>query len=421
MEEGQAVKTPLLVTNKLANNFSSSSSSVTFVVVGYSSPAESGIVNDLGLTLAEAMGVSDLFFITGWLAITFSKGAWSLNFGRFLVGCGVGLVSYVVPVYIAEITTKDVRGTFLSAKHLMICCGKAVSFIVGSFISWRALALLGLVPCLLQLLGLFFIPESPRWLMTKDRVKDSETSLYRLRGENADISEETADIKNYTEYCSRISGDGILTLFQHKYAYCLIVGVGLMVFQQISGLSGMSYYTSAIFLSAGFSSKIGSIMVGIAQIMMALLGLCLIDRFGRRPLLLVSAAGLCLGCVLAGLSFFLQDLHFGKELTPALALLGLLFVWPRYGRNAMDYFIRASTSCSTGVLQVHSSYLLGFVVLMFCSFGKWYPRRRDKRWKNCKYPSLALANKKTASTASFIVLSSTMSVATLAACGAHTL
>ncbi|KAL4637245.1 hypothetical protein ACB092_03G064500 [Castanea dentata] len=319
--------------------------------VGYSSPSESGIEDDLGLTSVEysifgsiltigamlgavfsgkisdfigrrgAMGVSEILCILGWLAIVFAKDVWWLDLGRFLVGCGIGVLSYVVPVYIAEITPKNVRGTFTSLNQLMIGCGKALTFLIGSLVNWRTLALIGIIPCIVHVLGLFFIPESPRWL-------------------------------EYTEKVRLNSEDGVLYLFQEKYAYSIIVAVGLMVFQEFGGLNGFAFYTSAIFESAGFSSKIGTISAAVVQILMTTLGVLLIDKCGRWPLLMISVTGACLGCVLTGFAFLLQDLQSGKELISILALIGVLG---------------------------HSSYLQSYVVWEFYSLLSWCQRLRGVR------------------------------------------
>ncbi|KAL2511795.1 Sugar transporter ERD6-like 5 [Abeliophyllum distichum] len=263
--------------------------------IGFSSPAQSGILDDLGLSLAES--------------------AWMLDTGRLLTGYGIGLLSYVVPVYIAEIAPKNLRGAFTAVNQLMICCGSSVMYLVGNVFTWRTLAWIGAIPCLLQLVGLFFIPESPRWLAKMGRWDDSKAALQCFRGENADVFEEAAEIRDYTQSLGQLSDSRMIDLFQRKYAHSLIVGVGLMVLQQFGGVNAIAYYASSIFSSAGT----GTTAMVFIQVPMTLLGVLLMDKSGRRLLLLVSAAGTCLGCFLIGLSFLLQDLQLWKS-SPLLAL-----------------------------------------------------------------------------------------------------
>ncbi|KAF2289995.1 hypothetical protein GH714_039447 [Hevea brasiliensis] len=191
--------------------------------VGHSSPAETGIVDELGVTTSEysifgsiltigvmlaaiAMAISEIFCILGWLPIIFAKDAFWLYLGRFSLGCGIWLLSYVLPINL----------------------GKALTFLVGSLVNWRTLAIKGIIPCPVQLRGLYLIPESPRWLAKIGRVKEFESSLQCLRGKSTDISKEAADVK---------------------------VGVGLMVFQQFGGLNGFVFYTTIIYDSAGICSR----------------------------------------------------------------------------------------------------------------------------------------------------------------------
>ncbi|KAF8017942.1 hypothetical protein BT93_H2989 [Corymbia citriodora subsp. variegata] len=316
--------------------------------VGYSSPAETGIMDDLGLSLAE--------------------GTWWLDAGRLLMGCGIGLLSYVVPVYIAEITPKNVRGVYTSLNQLMIGLGKAFMFLIGSLVSWRVLALIGTLPCLLQLLGLFFIPESPRWLAKVGREKDFEAALQHLRGKNANISQEASDIKDYMEHLRRMSEDGVTELLQWKYAYPLIVGVGLMIFQQCGGLNAFVFYTSTIFEEAGFSTTVGTIAAAVVQILSTTLGVLLMDKSGRRPLLLVSAAGGCLGCVFTGLSFFLQDLDSGAVLVSSLVLVGVLVFLGSFelGMGGIPWIIMSE------IFPINVKGSAGSLVNLVSWIGSWF-------------------------------------------------
>ncbi|KAA8545053.1 hypothetical protein F0562_019848 [Nyssa sinensis] len=272
----------------------------------------------------QTMWIVEVFCITGWLAIFFAKGAWWLDFGRLFLGFGIALQCYVVPVYIAEITPKTIRGGCTAANQLSVCCGLSLMFFIGNLLSWRTLALIGTIPCLLQVVGLFFVPESPRWLAKIGREKEFEASLQRLRGKNANISQEVAEIRDYTEMLQQISESKFLDLFDRKYAHALIVGVGLMLLTQFGGTSGVSFYASSIFARAGSSATVGTTAMAIIQIPSSASSIFLMDTFGRRPLLMVASAGACLGSFLIGLAFLLQDFHQQQELVTILVLTGIL-------------------------------------------------------------------------------------------------
>ncbi|OMO99039.1 General substrate transporter [Corchorus olitorius] len=130
----------------------------------------------------------------------------------------------------------------------------------------------------------------------------------------------------YIETFEQQTESSFLELFQRKYANPLIVGVGLMLLQQLGGNSGMAYYASSIFVKAGLPSAIRLQVMSIIQIPVAIIALLLMDRSGRRPLLLVSASGMCLSCFLIGLSFGFKEITDLKALAPVLALTGFLVV-----------------------------------------------------------------------------------------------
>ncbi|TYJ11595.1 hypothetical protein E1A91_A11G287000v1 [Gossypium mustelinum] len=332
--------------------------------IGYSSPTQSSIMEDLGLSVAEfslfgsilsigsligaaisgkitdlfgrkpTMWILNLFYIGGWLAIAFTKAPWLLNLGRLSLGFTNGISNYLASIYVAEITTKNVRGRFTIIVQFLTGWGVSFMFVVGSFVHWRTLALLATIPGLLQLLLLFFIPESPQWLAKFGREKELEAALLCLRGDKADISHEATEIKvTFLFFLGKkimwnllksFSSEGILDIFQKKYVRQLLTVAGVLVLMNLGGINALTYYSGAIFVSAGVSSMVGLITLAATQTVIGILGATLIDKLGRRPLLLVSSAGLCFSSFLTGVSFFLKDFNWWDQGSPILAFIGLL-------------------------------------------------------------------------------------------------
>ncbi|KAG4971229.1 hypothetical protein JHK84_037300 [Glycine max] len=294
--------------------------------VGYSAPTQAAIRADLNLSLAEAMRISTGFCITGWIAVFFSKGSYSLDFGRFFTGYGIGVISYV----------------------LLIVTGGSVSFLLGSVINWRELALAGLVPCICLLVGLCFIPESPRWLAKVGREKEFQLALSRLRGKDADISDEAAEILDYIETLQSLPKTKLLDLFQSKYVHSVVIGVGLMACQQSVGINGIGFYTAEIFVAAGLSSgKAGTIAYACIQIPFTLLGAILMDKSGRRPLVM--------------------DQSLLPEWVPILAFAGVLIYIAAFsiGLGSVPWVIMSE------IFPIHLKGTAGSLVVLVAWLGAW--------------------------------------------------
>lgn len=140
-----------------------------------------------------------------------------------------------------------------------------------------------------------------------------------------------------------------------------------MVLQQFGGVNAIAFYASAIFISAGFSGSVGTIAMVVVQVPMTALGVVLMDKSGRRPLLLVSSAGTCLGCFLVGLSFILQDLHLWKEATPIFALVGVLVYTGSFslGMGGIPWVIMSE------IFPINMKGSAGSLVTLVSWLGSW--------------------------------------------------
>nr|KJB63652.1 hypothetical protein B456_010G009900 [Gossypium raimondii] len=246
--------------------------------------------------------------IIGWLAISFARDSSFLYMGRLLEGFGVGIISYTVPVYIAEIAPQNLRGSLGSVNQLSVTLGIMLAYLLGLFVEWRILAVLGILPCTILIPGLFFIPESPRWLAKMGMTEDFETSLQVLRGFDADISIEVNEIKRSVASTTRRTTIRFADLKERRYWFPLMVGIGLLMLQQLSGINGVLFYSSTIFEAAGVkSSNAATFGVGAIQVIATAVTTWLVDKAGRRLLLIVSSFGMTLSLLVVAVSFFLKD------------------------------------------------------------------------------------------------------------------
>ncbi|EFJ36917.1 hypothetical protein SELMODRAFT_437958 [Selaginella moellendorffii] len=307
--------------------------------VGYSSPTQQKLTEDLGLSLSEfsmygslvnagamagailsgriadrfgrkgALVIASIPHIAGWILNALAMNVASLYIARLLVGFGVGVISFTVPMYIAEISPKNLRGSLGAINQLSVTTGIFLSYLGGLVLPWRTLALVGVAPCSVLLVGLFFIPESPRWL-AKMGIEDTLiTSLQALRGKDSDISSEVSEIKDAVDISYKQEANVRMSDLCKKTIFLpLTITIGLLLLQQISGINAILFYSSAIFHSAGFSSSnLASLSLALLQVVMTGVAAVLMDRAGRRLLLMVSGAGMAVSCFLVGFAFYLQQ------------------------------------------------------------------------------------------------------------------
>lgn len=226
--------------------------------------------------------------------------------GRFMVGVAVGVTSMITPLYIAEISPPAIRGALVQLNQLMIGIGVAVAYAVAWFLSdtgnWRMMFISAVVPSIILLISLFFLPESPRWLASKGRFDAARSILNRIYGP---AETEVA----MTQFATVIEADklSLRDLFLQRFRKPLIAGIGLAIFQQFTGVNTIVYYTPIIMQMAGFKSASDAILttliIGSINVLFAVGAVPLLDRVGRRRLLLISIGGMFVCLALLGYYF----------------------------------------------------------------------------------------------------------------------
>ncbi|MDP8297505.1 MAG: sugar porter family MFS transporter [Candidatus Orphnella occulta] len=252
-----------------------------------------------------------IFFAIGALGSAFAQNVIWLISCRVIIGVAIGVASFVAPLYISEVAPTEVRGALVSLNQLMITCGIVLSYVVDYAFSasdnWRWMFAFGAVPAIVLLVGMLFLPESPRWLLSQSLVKRARAILERIR--NKENVDKELEVINKT---LKQKAGGWGELLEPWIRPALIVGIGLAFIQQATGINTVIYYAPTIFEFAGFESAKVSILatagVGIVNVLMTIVAIWLLDRLGRRPLLFTGLIGMILSLTVLGFAFRVPSL-----------------------------------------------------------------------------------------------------------------
>jgi SP family galactose:H+ symporter-like MFS transporter len=271
--------------------------------------AVAGYLSDLMGRRRVILGAG-LLFIAGAIISAVAQGIPVLLIGRFLVGLAIGTASMLTPLYLAEIAPASGRGAIVSLNQLCITGGILVSYLVGYALAgasdgWRWMLALGAVPGIILATGMLVLPESPRWLAGHRRTDDAEKVLQLVRG-TANVSEELHSLRTDIAQEGRLASAA--DLLAPRLRIPLIIGVGLAMFQQITGINTVIYFAPTIFQSAGLPSAATSILatagVGAVNVVLTIVSMWLIDSLGRRQLLLWSLGGMAATLFILCAAFF---------------------------------------------------------------------------------------------------------------------
>jgi sugar porter (SP) family MFS transporter len=274
-----------------------------------------------GGILADRLGRRKLLIVTaavfglGAIGAALAPGTAWLIIARVVAGAAIGVASFVAPLYISEIAPVDIRGKLVSINQVALTSGIVFSYLIDYAFAgsqaWRWMFAMAVIPAAAFGIGLVFIPDSPRWLAGRGHLEQARAVLKRIRPPNK-VEAEMSDIQHSVAQQKGNWSELLSPLLRSA----MIVGIGLAIAQQITGINTVIYYAPTIFKFAGFSSAsvaiLASVGVGIVNVVFTLVAMQLIDRVGRRPLLLVSLAGMALSLIVLGLAFSLPQLSGSK-------------------------------------------------------------------------------------------------------------
>lgn len=294
--------------------------------------ASGGWIND-SYGRKKATLIADVVFAAGSAVMAAAPDPYILISGRFLVGLGVGVASVTAPVYIAEASPSEVRGGLVSTNVLMITGGQFISYLVNLAFTevpgtWRWMLGVSAVPAVIQFCLMLCMPESPRWLFMKDDKDEAimvMAKIYDLERLEDEINHLTNSMEEEFQKQNTVR---YLDVFKSKeIRLAFFAGAGLQAFQQFTGINTVMYYSPTIVQMAGFKSNQLALLLSLVVAAMnaagTVLGIYLIDHFGRTKLALSSLAGVIVSlCILAG-SFFGQSSGSSDEFYGWAAVLGL--------------------------------------------------------------------------------------------------
>lgn len=255
---------------------------------------------------------SAVIFAVGAMWSGLAPDIYQLVASRLFLGIAIGVSSFAVPLYIAEISPASKRGMLVSMFQLMITIGLLVSYLSDLYFAdetqiscWRPMFCVGVVPAIILFAGMMFMPETPRWLMGKGFEGKARSVLSRIE---PPVAREAAfeSIKKEIEK-SKSEKSNYRELFRPWLRNAVIIAVGIMFFQQFVGINTVIYYSPKIFLMAGFDGTVSAIWasvgVGVVNLLFTIVSVYFVDRLGRRKLYFIGMSGITVALVLLGACF----------------------------------------------------------------------------------------------------------------------
>ena len=251
--------------------------------------------------------IAAVVFTAGAILAALAPSVAVLVAARFIIGLAVGSAALVVPLYLSEIAPTEIRGAIASLNQLMIVGGILAAFIVNAILAssgnWRLMLGLAAVPSLILLVGMLFMPETPRYLVHTGEEETAREVLEELPGDERP-DERIGEIREVEQH--EEGGTGLGALWRAKWVRpALLVATGLAVFQQLVGINTIIYYAPTTLTNVGFaktSAIYANLIIGVINVGMTVLAIRLVDRVGRKPMLYAGVAGMVGSLLILGIS-----------------------------------------------------------------------------------------------------------------------
>ena len=258
----------------------------------------------LSLGRKRSLIIAAVMFIAGSLVCALAPSVAVLIIGRVLLGLAIGVAAFVAPLYLSEVASERVRGAMISLYQLMITLGIFLAFVSDSLLTysgnWRLMLGIIVVPGAVFLAGMFFVPDSPRWLMLRGRPAEARTVLAELGHDKNHIDDAVAEIEEQLQ----VEQQG-LQMFRGNanFRRSVWLGVGLQVMQQFTGINVLMYYAPKVFAGAGFGLHAASwatATIGLVNVLSTFIAIAFVDRWGRKPILITSFVVMAVGMAVVG-------------------------------------------------------------------------------------------------------------------------
>jgi sugar porter (SP) family MFS transporter len=268
--------------------------------------------------------IAGAIYVVGALASAAAQSSWELIWARFVLGLAVGAASFVGPMYISELAPKKIRGGVTSFNQLMVVSGIFLSYIVnwafgGATGNWRWMLGLAAIPGAALAIGMYFQPSSPRWLAGKGREDEAREVLALARESDEEVEEELREIEEEAG-----SKGSLRDLLAPGVRAMVLIGVVMAIAQQLIGVNTVIYYAPTILKSTGLSTSSAitqALSVGITNVIFTVVAILILDKVGRRPLLIFGTIGCVVALVALGVFFASSTL---KHDAPGIALVCLI-------------------------------------------------------------------------------------------------